>query len=76
MKKYNYIRTNRKELSLTQCELIAMVNHNLSELNSLYRLSQSRLSFLERLSTDELLTKLNVLEYKQLKTIFNQLQGI
>ena len=76
MKKYNYIRTNRKELSLTQCELIAMVNHNLSELNSLYRLSQSRLSFLERLSTDELLTKLNVLEYKQLKTIFNELQGI
>ena len=76
MKKYNYIRTNRKELSLTQCELIAMVNHNLSELNSLYRLSQSRLSFLERLNTDELLTKLNVLEYKQLKTIFNQLQGI
>lgn len=76
MKKYNYIRTNRKELSLTQCELIAMVNHNLSELNSLYRLSQSRLSFLERLNTDELLTKLNVLEYKQLKTIFNELQGI
>lgn len=76
MKKYNYIRTNRKELRLTQCELIAMVNHNLSELNSLYRLSQSRLSFLERLNTDELLTKLNVLEYKQLKTIFNQLQGI
>ena len=76
MKKYNYIRVNRKELSLTQCELIAMVNHNLSELNSLYRLSQSRLSFLERLSTDELLTKLNVLEYKQLKTIYNQLQGI
>jgi len=76
MKKYNYIRTNRKELRLTQCELIAMVNHNLSELNSLYRLSQSRLSFLERLNTDELLTKLNVLEYKQLKTIFNELQGI
>lgn len=76
MKKYNYIRTNRKELSLTQCELIAMINHNLTELNSLYRLSQSRLSFLERLNTDELLTKLNVLEYKQLKTIFNELQGI
>lgn len=76
MKKYNYIRTNRKELSLTQCELIAMVNHNLTEQNSLYRLSQSRLSFLERLSTDELLSKLNVLEYKQLKTIFNELQGI
>lgn len=76
MKKYNYIRINRKELSLTQCELIAMVNHNLSEQNSLYRLSQSRLSFLERLNTDELLSKLNVLEYKQLKTIFNTLQGI
>jgi hypothetical protein len=76
MRKYNYIRTNRKELSLTQCELISMVNHNLSEINSLYRLSQSRLSFLERLNTDELLSKLNVLEYKQLKTIFNELQGI
>jgi hypothetical protein len=76
MKKYNYIRANRKELSLTQCELIAMVNHNLTEQNSLYRLSQSRLSFLERLSTNELLTKLNVLEYKQLKTIFNQLSEV
>ena len=76
MKKYNYIRTNRKELQLTQCELIAMVNHNLTELNSLYRLSQSRLSYLERLDERELLSKLNVLEYKQLKTIFNQLQGM
>jgi transcriptional regulator with XRE-family HTH domain len=70
----NYIKENRTELQLTQCELVSLVNYNLSELNSLYRLSQSRLSFLERLSTNELLTKLNVLEYKQLKTIFNQLQ--
>lgn len=70
----NYIKENRKELQLTQCELVSLVNYNLSELNSLYRLSQSRLSFLERLNTDELLTKLNVLEYKQLKTIFNQLR--
>ena len=76
MKKYNYIRTNRKELQLTQCELIAMINHNLMELNSLYRLSQSRLSYLERLDERELLSKLNVLEYKQLKTIFNELRGI
>jgi transcriptional regulator with XRE-family HTH domain len=65
----NYIKENRTELQLTQCELVSLVNYNLSELNSLYRLSQSRLSFLERLSTNELLTKLNVLEYKQLKTI-------
>jgi transcriptional regulator with XRE-family HTH domain len=70
----NYIKQNRKELQLTQCELVSLVNYNLSELNSLYRLSQSRLSFLERLNTNELLTKLNVLEYKQLKTIFNQLK--
>ncbi len=70
----NYIKENRKELQLTQCELVSLVNYNLSELNSLYRLSQSRLSFLERLNTNELLTKLNVLEYKQLKTIFNQLR--
>jgi transcriptional regulator with XRE-family HTH domain len=70
----NYIKENRKELQLTQCELVSLVNYNLSELNSLYRLSQSRLSFLERLNTNELLTKLNVLEYKQLKTIFNQLK--
>jgi transcriptional regulator with XRE-family HTH domain len=70
----NYIKENRTELQLTQCELVSLVNYNLSELNSLYRLSQSRLSFLERLSTNELLTKLNVLEYKQLKTIFNQLR--
>jgi len=76
MKKYNYIRTNRKELSLTQCELIAIVNHNLSELNSLYRLSQSRLSFLERLNTDELLTKLNVLEYRQFQSVFNELEKV
>jgi hypothetical protein len=76
MKKYNYIRTNRKELQITQCELIAMINHNLTELNSLYRLSQSRLSYLERLNERELLTKLNVLEYKQLKTIFNQLSEV
>lgn len=76
MKKYNYIRANRKELNLTQCELIAMINHNLTEQDNLYRLSQSRLSFLERLNTDELLTKLNVLEYKQLKTIFNTLSEV
>jgi transcriptional regulator with XRE-family HTH domain len=69
----NYIKQNRTELQLTQCELVSLINYNLTEQNSLYRLSQSRLSFLERLSTNELLTKLNVLEYKQLKTIFNQL---
>ena len=70
----NYIRQNRTELRLTQSELVSLVNYNLSEENNLYRLSQSRLSFLERLSTNELLTKLNVLEYKQLKAIFNQLK--
>lgn len=75
-KNYNYIRTNRKELQLTQCELIAMINHNLTEINNLYRLSQSRLSYLERLDERELLSKLNVLEYKQLKTILNELRGI
>ena len=72
----NYIKQNRKELHLTQCELVSLINYNLSEINSLYRLSQSRLSFLERLNTDELLTKLNVLEYKQLKTIFNTLSEV
>ena len=72
----NYIRQNRTELRLTQSELVSLVNYNLSEENNLYRLSQSRLSFLERLSTDELLSKLNVLEYKQLKTIFNTLSEI
>jgi len=72
----NYIRQNRTELRLTQSELVSLVNYNLTEQNSLYRLSQSRLSFLERLNTNELLSKLNVLEYKQLKTIFNELQGI
>jgi succinylglutamate desuccinylase len=76
MRKYNYIRTNRKNNRLTQCELIAMVNYNLTELNSLYRLSQSRLSYLERLDERELLSKLNVLEYKQLKTIFTQLSEV
>ena len=76
MKKYNYIRTNRKENNLTQCELIEMVNYNLSEIGNLYRLSQSRLSYLERLEERELLSKLNVLEYKQLKTIFSQLSEV
>lgn len=72
----NYIKENRKELQLTQAELVSLVNYNLSEQDSLYRLSQSRLSFLERLTTDELLSKLNVLEYKQLKAIFNTLKEI
>ena len=72
----NYIKQNRTELRLTQSELVSLVNYNLTEQNSLYRLSQSRLSFLERLNTDELLTKLNVLEYKQLKAIFNALNEI
>lgn len=72
----NYIKQNRTELQLTQCELVSLVNYNLSEENSLYRLSQSRLSFLERLNRTELLTKLNVLEYKQLKAIFNQLSEV
>lgn len=76
MKKYNYIRTNRKANGLTQCELIQMINYNLSEIGNLYRLSQSRLSYLERLDERELLSKLNVLEYKQLKTIFNQLSEV
>lgn len=72
----NYIKENRKELHLTQCELVSLVNYNLSEQGNLYRLSQSRLSFLERLDRTELLTKLNVLEYKQLKAIFNQLSEV
>jgi len=72
----NYIRQNRTELSLTQSELVSLVNYNLSEINSLYRLSQSRLSFLERLSTDELLSKLNVLEYRQLQSVFNELEKV
>ena len=72
----NYIRQNRTELQLTQAELVSLINYNLTEQNSLYRLSQSRLSFLERLSTNELLTKLNVLEYKQLKAIFNALNEV
>jgi hypothetical protein len=72
----NYIKQNRTELMLTQSELVSLINYNLTEQNSLYRLSQSRLSFLERLSTNELLTKLNVLEYRQLKTIFNQLSEV
>ena len=72
----NYIRQNRTELRLTQSELVSLVNYNLSEENNLYRLSQSRLSFLERLNTNELLTKLNVLEYRQLKAIFNQLNEV
>lgn len=76
MKNYNYIRTNRKANNLTQCELIEMINYNLLEIGNLYRLSQSRLSYLERLDEQELLSKLNVLEYKQLKTIFNQLSEV
>lgn len=72
----NYIKQNRTELQLTQCELVSLVNYNLSELNSLYRLSQSRLSFLERLNTDELLTKLNVLEYRQFQSVFNELEKV
>jgi transcriptional regulator with XRE-family HTH domain len=72
----NYIKENRKELHLTQCELVSLVNYNLSELNSLYRLSQSRLSFLERLDRTELLTKLNVLEYRQFQSVFNELEKV
>jgi len=72
----NYIRQNRTELQLTQSELVSLVNYNLSEINSLYRLSQSRLSFLERLSTDELLTKLNVLEYRQFQSVFGELEKV
>lgn len=76
MRKHNYIRINRKANRLTQTELIQIVNYNLSETGSLYRLSQSRLSYLERLDEQELLSKLNVLEYKQLKTIFSQLSEV
>ena len=72
----NYIKENRKELHLTQCELVSLVNYNLSELNSLYRLSQSRLSFLERLDRTELLTKLNVLEYRQFQSVFKELEKV
>jgi len=72
----NYIKQNRTELRLTQSELVSLVNYSLSEQDSLYRLSQSRLSFLERLSTDELLSKLNVLEYRQLKSVFNELEKV
>ena len=72
----NYIKQNRTELRLTQSELVSLVNYNLTEQNSLYRLSQSRLSFLERLSTNELLTKLNVLEYRQLQSVFNELEKV
>lgn len=76
MKNYNYIRINRKANRLTQTELIQIVNYNLSESGSLYRLSQSRLSYLERLDERELLSKLNVLEYKQLKTVFGELEKV
>ena len=72
----NYINQNRTELRLTQSELVSLVNYNLTEQNSLYRLSQSRLSFLERLSTNELLTKLNVLEYRQFQSVFNELEKV
>jgi hypothetical protein len=34
------------------------------------------LSFLERLNTDELLSKLNVLEYRQLQSVFNELEKV
>jgi transcriptional regulator with XRE-family HTH domain len=76
MRKHNYIKQNRKELQLSQCELVSLVNYNLNEQNSLYRLSQSRLSFLERLDTNELLTKLNVLEYRQFQSVFNELEKV
>lgn len=72
----NYIRINRKQLNLTQGDLVSLINYNLSEAGNLYRLSQSRLSYLERLNERELLSKLNVLEYKQLKTIFSQLSEV
>ena len=72
----NYIKQNRTELQLTQSELVSLVNYNLSEQGNLYRLSQSRLSFLERLNTNELLTKLNVLEYRQLQSVFNELEKV
>lgn len=72
----NYIKQNRTELQLTQSELVSLVNYNLTEQGHPYRLSQSRLSYLERLSTEELLHKLNVLEYRQLKEIFNQLNEV
>lgn len=72
----NYIKENRKELHLTQSELVSLVNYNLSEQGNLYRLSQSRLSFLERLSTNELITKLNVLEYRQFQSVFNELEKV
>ena len=72
----NYIRINRKNLNLTQGDLVSLINYNLSETGNLYRLSQSRLSYLERLDERELLSKLNVLEYKQLKTIFNELSKV
>lgn len=72
----NYIRINRKNLNLTQGDLVSLINYNLSEIGNLYRLSQSRLSYLERLDERELLSKLNVLEYKQLKTVFKELEKV
>ena len=72
----NYIKANRTAHNLTQTELVNLVNFELLSIGSQHKLSQARLSNLERLNRLELLACLYVIEYKQLKKIFKQLEEL
>lgn len=72
----NYIKANRTAHNLTQTELANLVNFELLSIGSEHKITQARLSNLERLNRLELLACLYVIEYKQLKKIFKQLEGL
>jgi len=72
----NYIKENRIAHSLTQTELSNLVNFELMSIGSSHKITQARISNLERLNRLELLACLYVIEYKQLKKIFKALEEV
>jgi transcriptional regulator with XRE-family HTH domain len=72
----NWIRANRTAHSLTQTELASLVNFELLSIGSQHKITQARLSNLERLNRLELLACLYVIEYKQMKKIFSALEKV
>ena len=72
----NYIKENRTGYNLTQTELANLVNFELMSIGSSHKITQARISNLERLNRLELLACLYVIEYKQLKKIFKALEEV
>lgn len=72
----NWIKHNRTSNNITQIDLSIMINYELSLMDSKHTISQPRLSTLERLDREQLLSSLYAIEYKALKRIFNELNEI